>query len=373
MAPDQKPNPGVVERYSLTNASQYSSGAFTKGLRRGSESRHLEALCSRTPPLAWIVQPRYCRGAPHRQTCFGGTWLPTTRDCIYLLGPPSRATSAFLGNFTPLPKQASCGSSPAIQQAGGRGAPRSVRALSSPPAPRAQKPKHLLGVGWQRPGCLELTYNGEGLMWGEAEAPVTSLPAGPSAPSPRGISSPTWFPALSAEWGVQSHRSGFSAPQRGWREAGEGQKGCGTNRYWRRSRLQTKPPTKGPRLAPERKEARRSAAPLLRRSPEAPRGRSSLRLWPKGRAEASPRASHGCGPRPERPSGDPLAPPPPLPSRRTFALEEALPTEEGVRKETEARSPAGWSPEQGGGREEVWKGTGPREQMDEEYEGSAEE
>lgn len=210
-------------------------------------------------------------------------------------------------------------------------------------------------------------------MWGEAEAPVTSLPAGPSAPSPRGISSPTWFPALSAEWGVQSHRSGFSAPQRGWREAGEGQKGCGTNRYWRRSRLQTKPPTKGPRLAPERKEARRSAAPPLRRSPEAPRGRSSLRLWPKGRAEASPRASHGCGPRPERPSGDPLAPPPPLPSRRTFALEEALPTEEGVRKETEARSPAGWSPEQGGGREEVWKGTGPREQMDEEYEGSAEE
>lgn len=210
-------------------------------------------------------------------------------------------------------------------------------------------------------------------MWGEAEAPVTSLPACPSAFSARGISSPTRSPALSAEWGVQSHHSGFSAPQRGWRETGEGQKRCGTNRYCRRSRLQTKPQTKGLRLAPERKEARPPAAPLLRRSPEPPRGRSSPRLWPRGRAEASPPASHGCGPRPARPSGNPLGPPPPLPSRSTFALEEGLPTQEGVGKENEAGNPAGWSPEQGGGREEVWKGPGPREQMDEEYEGSAEE
>lgn len=37
VAPGQKPNPGAVERYRLTDASQYSSCAFTKGLRRGSE------------------------------------------------------------------------------------------------------------------------------------------------------------------------------------------------------------------------------------------------------------------------------------------------------------------------------------------------
>lgn len=137
------------------------------------------------------MQPLYCPGARHRQTRFGGTWLPTTRDCIYLPGPPRHAASAFLGNPAPLPKKASCGSSPALQLAGGREAPRSAQALSSPPAPRAQKSKHLLGIAWQRPGCLELTYNGEGPVWGEAEARVTSLPAGPSAPSPRGISSPS--------------------------------------------------------------------------------------------------------------------------------------------------------------------------------------
>lgn len=294
--PAPKPNPGGVESYPRPARP---SRARTKGLPR----RHLGARSPRTPPRA--------RGALTRQpaSADGATHYPGSN---YPLPAPRPV---------PLPKKGPCGARPAPGKEGGEGGAAVSPALRGPPAPPGAQRRRGLGAGSRRATGRDPAAGETGAPAGDpaqARPLRPPRPAGTRAhPGRAGSARPQPSPPSGCP---EPPLRGLGAQTRVKGGPRKGRKGLQPTGTGGSPGSKSGPRPKVPGESP-------SASPAL---PGVPRGRSSPHLWPGGPAEASPRASHGRGPRPAGPSWDPLRPPPPSLSRHASALEEGPPAGEGV-------------------------------------------
>lgn len=134
----RRSDPGAAQR---PGEQPRGGGAWGTGRRGGAFSSHptptpgreCQAGCSGAPPTG--------RPAPVPPGC------PLPGAVITHPARPARPPRPLWETPPrPLPKKGPCGASPALGEEGLGEAPRSASALSSPPAPRAEMPKLLLGV-----------------------------------------------------------------------------------------------------------------------------------------------------------------------------------------------------------------------------------